>query len=853
MSEKLPQVSPESTGADPREHFDSDYAIIEQIRQELADKPIFSEFVRSRPECSPRLEKMLAELGVDLEKVTNRSHMHRVEDTIRLHQDALLQLRPTEAVALSNIWRSYTDAVAAYEQREAAVYQKITIHGETFNNPEINRFIVALYAGNRQWNDLDDEYLTIPVFNAEWRRFYQLMRNDDPLSTLGWRRHVASAINRIVDRGASEFEEGDTDENDHERYTVLFSALDTYLDIPHIQSEHVPVIMDLLMQAIDCNKESWDAFSDPVDEIDRRIHEYRDTSSEDLISQYMESRLEPVLENIFQKFKYDAAIASWEESNPDYSDDSEIRLPEDQLLQLYTQAKQYRSVDVPIHAYDRETLPLPISEKYIAMYSASDAFYVFKQDEAGSWCQVSIEDFLITNGVEQNQINASMVAKYRSLMDLRVRAHLEQAGIPITELNARQQCALLAFMERCTREEFDQVLKVIQSFDAAERTKVCTVFLATEVGTVPLDHLLSVLRQPDAVPLVDQIYELIGQTQTLEHYLHEQVTLAYTPEDIAAVYTRLIERVRSVLQRAVGDGAQHVQQAIEELQASQHLLLATLKTFGRSDRIPDLREIKDIDTGEVPAEQVSPADREAMIRLYRENYQEHPALSDALVAGLENVFSGERSRATTFFLLHHTDAQRNEQLRAYYRLETKDDGHLYFGSFNVDPGYRGSSIGNFILQQSLAKEAAVPGRIIEADCIPTASISQTYIEQGFVGFAINPDYHGVSLLKIYRNDGRVRELFASKNFSQEEIVRREVQGVSDGQYVIRSYPAHTMGTVSFDLLTQRDASDQYVLTRYFTSGSGPEARVFTVFEKVPTETVQQFTTVQHDHTVKSGV
>ncbi|MFA7308779.1 MAG: GNAT family N-acetyltransferase [Patescibacteria group bacterium] len=182
--------------------------------------------------------------------------------------------------------------------------------------------------------------------------------------------------------------------------------------------------------------------------------------------------------------------------------------------------------------------------------------------------------------------------------------------------------------------------------------------------------------------------------------------------------------------------------------------------------------------------------QDEMRDIYRRNYASKPDLQKKLLEGFDNLLT-EESKNRLHIL------KRDGKIISFNRFEdTKErtsDGLpiKYFGSFNVDPNYRGATIGERVLAKTLEMEAK--DSVIQAHCDPEAKISQKYINDlGFVVTEVVENYEGTgeTIFKIERDDQR-EKLLVTKKWSQEKALSEikdvllEGPQMKDGNLVLK--------------------------------------------------------------------
>lgn len=156
---------------------------------------------------------------------------------------------------------------------------------------------------------------------------------------------------------------------------------------------------------------------------------------------------------------------------------------------------------------------------------------------------------------------------------------------------------------------------------------------------------------------------------------------------------------------------------------------------------------------------ISNEDISEIQKIITENYTTDKKLGEYAFDSFKKAIKENNNLSEVNFL------KRNKKIIALDRLDIKEDGSAYFGSFNVDPKYCSSKIGDAFFQATILPQ--MKKGIVEADCPILQPISAYYIESGFVGNKINI-VGETPLMSIVSNPN---QSFESKKISKEEIIK----------------------------------------------------------------------------------
>jgi hypothetical protein len=206
-------------------------------------------------------------------------------------------------------------------------------------------------------------------------------------------------------------------------------------------------------------------------------------------------------------------------------------------------------------------------------------------------------------------------------------------------------------------------------------------------------------------------------------------------------------------------------------------------------------------------EDIDDLDISEIKRIIEKNYS-NEELRKAVFESFEKAINSKNS---TLNLL-----RRDEKVIALDRMDRREDGSLYFGSFNVDPDYCSSKIGAAFFEATvlpLMKE-----KVVRADCSSLQPIASYYIESGFIANSMY-DYNGEPSLSLESNP---QKNFSSKDLSKSKIIEMSSNVEDSTNVIINSF-------TSQEEVVRKGIPDGYALARYFFDRKSN--KWFTVLEK----------------------
>ncbi len=422
-----------------------------------------------------------------------------------------------------------------------------------------------------------------------------------------------------------------------------------------------------------------------------------------------------------------------------------------------------------------------------------------------------------------NATTKEEIYAYQNLTRLHMRKKIEDDfGVDIADYDLRTQRNFLEFLE--TRD-VENVAK-LRDFVAIYRNDGLRTFLSLDLDQSLGDKIVALgemLPEKDARTIFSKYAEIVDATENLVSYVEETFgedkKKAASPALVGEIREKMLWRGKDLLARfaeRVERGEEFdsvaLQKELEQIKASNALFLSALKSLHEAGVYTNLDEIKSISQDTRPGPEVSEKDRQDMREMYTRNYSgaDQEELQKFLLKKLEEYFS---DATTTFEIVRH-----DGEIRAFYRMTYVNPEKVYLGAFNVDPEFHGATLGETVLDQSVARWGQESGLVIEADAPAYAPINRKYIESGFIGTATE-DFHGAKAMKIYWNNVLNPELFRSKTMLTKEIIDAgrpgEERVIDDGRVSIWVGEKAAISEHIESIFSRTSGTDRFVLTRSF--------------------------------------
>ncbi|KKS82787.1 MAG: hypothetical protein UV58_C0005G0041 [Candidatus Wolfebacteria bacterium GW2011_GWC1_43_10] len=341
-------------------------------------------------------------------------------------------------------------------------------------------------------------------------------------------------------------------------------------------------------------------------------------------------------------------------------------------------------------------------------------------------------------------------------------------------------------------------------------------FLSLEHDRKMGDKLISIgneLRDDAARAIFDKFSEIVGAAWEIEKYLKENFgeEKRFFYDTMDRISESTMRRGTDLLARLSEMPPDQILGELEKIKTETLLFLSSFRALKKGGHGIDFETIKDIEFRSVEGAEISPKDIERMREIYRGNYASQPELCEKLLEVFDQALNNPK---TAFYILRYKG-----EIVSFLRFdEGEKEDRLYLGSVNVAPDFRGSAIGEAIMEKTVDMKAKES--VLDADCNALSDIGAHYLETGFVAVRLY-DYAGVPSFQIERND---RKNYPGKSMSRKDMVEKSKdQPLSDfGDFITSSSLERNPEALNFGLLDRG-----FVLSRYFKDGQ----RWYCLFEK----------------------
>jgi N-acetylglutamate synthase-like GNAT family acetyltransferase len=356
----------------------------------------------------------------------------------------------------------------------------------------------------------------------------------------------------------------------------------------------------------------------------------------------------------------------------------------------------------------------------------------------------------------------------------------EQTGVRLNNLSFKEQGWFLIYYNKATEGEKQRLKLFLQKF-GEDGLKT---FFALEADSASGEAILAIGEKLDA-NVAEPIFNKFNEIANIVHKIRQQVAEIFGNDadsfeaDLSTIATNTLKRGCALLKRfaqlantADTDETTLTQNtALAELQhmrADVILFAASFKQAVVGHKM-DFEEIKGLDFESKDSSKLSEDERAEMERIFVAN---RPGYTSELLAKMREDFNHAlNSEGKRFYIVSHDGA-----MVSFMRFNELENGNTYFGSFNVRPEARGSSIGLSFLKTVIEKEGAK--KTLEAVVYVENPILRHYLDDfGFKIIEELEDFEGTGkkFYKIQRGpkvinlSSKQQEVLPDLNQDSDEI------------------------------------------------------------------------------------
>lgn len=404
------------------------------------------------------------------------------------------------------------------------------------------------------------------------------------------------------------------------------------------------------------------------------------------------------------------------------------------------------------------------------------------------------------NDKEDNQFGLLLQHLHKPELRNKIEQDLQ---INLNEIPLRSQIHFLKFLSISDKNRFIKLKKILENKESIENMAFLKSFLSMSGDSSMGDKILALgekLPEEAAKVLFAKYGEYIDAVNNVEDVVNKEYKLPPSPELINKTKESLLIRGRDLLlaqNKKLSDGEfseKKFSESLDNTKVGVDLFKNIFRITKENNPDTSFEDFAGLVPEQVNSrEQIKDEDILNIDKIIDKNYPN----KELRKAVKESFHQALESNKTVLNLL-----RRDKNIIALDRIDQKEDGTLYFGSFNVDPDYCSSKIGAAFFEATvlpLMKE-----KIVKADCSSLQPIASYYIESGFIANSLY-DYNGESSFSLESIPGKT---FISKDLSKSQIIESFEKNENSDGLIIKSASSQKE-------ITENKIPEGYALTRYF--------------------------------------
>lgn len=421
----------------------------------------------------------------------------------------------------------------------------------------------------------------------------------------------------------------------------------------------------------------------------------------------------------------------------------------------------------------------------------------------------------------------------------------KKSRVQFNNLSFREQAWFMRFALKAGAEEQDKAFALVREYGE----NGLKTFISLELDADSSDKIFAVAEKYEGVgakEIFRKYAEIAAAAEKVEIEVSNFFVESGRAEEVSG--QRVTQEIMKRAARVIANFAEReadeatlaeIDEELEKIDAELVMFGSIFKAVFKGKEDVDFKEVRGLDFLRIDIAELSDEEKEEMLNVSKANWLPRGAAGRGVVEEFERTL--EVGKDIDFSVL-----KKDGKILSFMRFDTIRDeqGRIvpdrkYAGSFNVDPRYRGSAVGEAMLINALEREAQ--DYVLEATVSPKIVVGTDYVEKR--GFSItnvlpNYDNSGETFFEIIL-DKKGNKAFASKGeeFSHDKIISmydtiykdRPIDELVERDMVIQRFDTEEQ---SNDILTttERLVNEGYVGTRYF-SDSKDKRRRYYVFEK----------------------
>ena len=368
------------------------------------------------------------------------------------------------------------------------------------------------------------------------------------------------------------------------------------------------------------------------------------------------------------------------------------------------------------------------------------------------------------------------VFNYANLLELK-QSLARETDVSMESLTTHERATFVEVYEKIKNDvsKKEELFEFVKTF----KENGLKAFLAIQYDPDAADKILSIKNQydiPQAALVFEKYAGLSSRANNIDQELEEffdkdKKTKAEDQRDGAT--DEIMRRAGRLLSSfASGDSSRDIRSLLEDLDQTNDAAVtfsSIFRTAYKGRHNVDFKEVKGVNFEKTKIEDISDELKAKMYAVAEANWKPRGRAGEGVLEEFKQML--DRGTDSDFYIL-----TQGEDLLSFTRFDDMPEkpGHKYWGSFNVNPKYRGSALGEAMLVNAVEKEAE--DSVLEATVHPGIVVGTDYVEKR--GFSItnvleNYDDSGESFFEIVldKKQNNQSQLKDSDKFSQTDFVR----------------------------------------------------------------------------------
>ncbi len=413
---------------------------------------------------------------------------------------------------------------------------------------------------------------------------------------------------------------------------------------------------------------------------------------------------------------------------------------------------------------DRDLMFIDLSPEYVGAYDASGNLQKIISEASSENSSISE---LPVMGLQEGENKADRLKEMSILLSLPIREEIEKDfEIDLGTLDFSVQYYFLNFLKNSNSEQAMKFAEFTKKF-GADGFKT---FLSFDGGEKIPEAVLKINNEyPEEIAkqIFSKYAEIVDATRRVGEYIRHNYGTDpnFNEEMIEKSIQNLLKRGRDLLVSCAknANNPDQITSGLEDISGDVVMLLDSMKSLKESGVNIEFRDCVNVSYESVEATDLDDETKKKMAEILKLNYSEiHndsldletvSALRSLEPLALSDMNASFNSRSTEFHFF-----KLDGKIVAFWRFDKNED-FVHFGSFNVNPNYRGSAIGGEVMKNNVNEMSKE--NIVRAEVACRLDIASHYIKSGFVAeeILIQPSGHnfeGFEIIKDHKVNSKYR-------------------------------------------------------------------------------------------------